>query len=474
MRGQQHFAGTPSFLPLYESERSSRLPETFTLLRADRLDAPAPQWVDVLVDFRLEAERVAALPEVLPVADRVWPSTAPGWSMAGYVLVPEGAPDHSKTGVAVRAAMTRTGKLHVPLHDGVSVLVITDPDGFRFGFAVSGDKPARKQEFATGRMAALLPNMRHLMVSTLRVRNTAAMTPSECSVPFDGPRRGPGTSGTDWLDYDVEALREALRDPHGWLGLPADAPTSNVEALSFPTPFRTLPGMRALVSWSLAGSTELDEVTRGWVDAGLDPVEAMAWVTISDRSRVTRAPRVEVAGPDSPAGEVPAEETPEPEMEWALDDIVPWFAALGGGRQNRDYARDCRRRGLSPELAKRWHEVLSNGGARNDSTVDAVRVFEAHGWTLRDVGRMQAAITEDARTVEGSHYVGNGWVSPVVIAEWAFLPVDTAITHLRAGLSVEASRAQHERGETPNEATLAVLTGLRQPAFSNQPRRWRA
>jgi hypothetical protein len=474
MRGQQHFAGTPSFLPLYQSDRSSRLPETLDYLHGER----APQWADVLVDFRLEAERIAPWPETLPVADRVWPSTAPGWTMAGYVMTPDGAPDHSKATAADRTAMTRTGKAHVPLHDGVSVLLITDPSGFRFGFAVSADKPARKQEFATGRMAALLPSMHDLMVSTLAVRNTAAMTPAVCRQPFDGPRRGAGTSGTDTLAYDVEVLRDAVRSPAAWLGLPDASPdsdaASDIEALTFTTPFRALPAMRALVAWSLAGRTELDEETRGWVDAGLDPVEVSAWLNLPTPGRGARAPRIRAQQAQQ------ADETQESAVEpvvvppWPQAEIAEWFAHVGGGRQSREYARDCRRNGLNPLLAKRWHPVLRNS-ARDEAVHAAVRTFETHGWTLRDVARMQAAITEDARTVPNSHYVGNStWVSPVLIAEWAFLPVETAITHLRAGLSVEASRAQHERGEMPDEATLAVLAGLRQPAFSNQPRRWRA
>lgn len=444
MRGQQHFRGTPSFLPLYESERSAGVPESLAYLR----DEGAPAWADVLVDLRLEPERTAALPVVLPTANRMWPCSTPGWDMRAYVVVPDEAPDHNRMSETVQQHLTRTGKTRPVLQDGVSVLMITDPDGFRFGFTVSHDKPGLKHEFATGRMAALLPGMKHLMVSALRHRNTAAMTPAETSVHFDGPRRGVGTTGTDALGYDVETLRDALRDPHTWLGIPADA---DVAAARFAGPFRELSGLRALIAWALAGTPQCDEETRGWVEAGLDPVETHAWLELDG------------------IPPTPKDEFPDP-LPWTQSDIAVWFAHVGGGRKSRDYALICRYRGLTPKQARRWEQALRTVGATAEN-VEAVRVLGTSGWTPMDAARLGAAVQADGRAVpDGPYGKWARWTSLPTLAEWAFLPVDTAIAHLRAGITPQASRALVDSGEMPDEATLAMLTSLRLPALSGTGR----
>lgn len=442
MHGQQSFRGTPSFPPLYQSERSAPVPETLDYLSGSH----APAWADVLVDFRLEPERVAPLPVGLPTAERLWPSTAPGWDMRGYVVVPEAAPDH--TPETVRQMVTRTGKPRPPVHDGVSVLLITDPNRFRFGFVLSHDKPGPKHEFATGRMADLLPGMKHLMLSSLRVRNTAAMEPAETALPFDGPRRGAATTGTDALGYDVETLRDALRDPARWLGLPDGVTLDEVAAVRFPGPFRELSGVRALIAWALAGTPTCDAETRGWVEAGLDPTETHAWRELDDRTSTS------------------TDEVPD-RLDWPQATIAQWFAHLGGGRKNRDYALTCRYRGLTPQQARRWERILRLCGA-SPSNVEAARRMDTSGWAPKDAARLGAAIQADGRTVpDGPYGDTTTWVSLPALAEWAFTSVDTAIAHLRAGITAQASRSMLDGGEMPDEATLAMLTGLRVPALAD-------
>lgn len=486
-RNQQHFPGTPSFAPLYESHRSAGVPETAAYLRG----AACPAWVDVLVDFRLESERAAVLPGVLPVAERMWPSTTSGWSMHAYVFVPDEAPDHAVTGKTVRQMLTRTGQEKPPTQDGVTVLLLCDPEGFRFGFVVSCDKPGRSHTFASGRLATLLPGLGLLMLAGLATTNPLERGPSVSTHPFDGTRRPNHGASThqegacpdvvcpDLMDYDVAALRDAVADPHTWLGLAphratgpdttaADPVDVDVAAYEFTGPFRPLSGLRALLAWSLAGVRACGEETRAWIEGGLDPVEASAWLA-QGQGRVVGAPS---RAPSTGSGQPTLAAVPE----WAQADVIEWFSHLGGGRKNREYARACRVSDLTPDEAKRWVTVLRDramsgeAGARQRATV---RAFEAADWTAEDALNVERAIYDDRRAHDASHYTGPSTSGRTVLewaAEWTIVPATTAIAHMRAGITPDATRTLIERDEMPNQSTLAVLAGLRQPAFTGP--RW--
>lgn len=453
MRGQQHFRGTPSFEPLYQSERGTQVPETANYLHGDT----CPSWADVLLDMRVETERVGVLPQTLPIAERVWRSSAVSWSMAAYVFEPDGAPDHHRAdNEAARRQLTRTGNPRPPLRDSVTVLLITDPTQFRFGFVVSEDRPGGKSSFANGRLALLLPSMKHLILSGLANRAKDAHSSHVVSHPFPGPLRGQSVPAADTqAGFDVEALRDAVADPRAWLGLPVDCSIEEVEEYAFPGPFRPISGLRALAAWSAGGATVCDETTRHWIEGGLDPVEADAW---TDR---LNADRGHTLG-----------------LTWTQADIVNWFAHLGGGRKAREYAAACTITGVDRAVARRWEQYMRDGAnGLNDewkSRHQYVAAFEAAGWTPQMANQVVWAIVEDAR-IPGSQYATPSphtvrRLATSLASQWTFTTATTAITHLRAGMTPEASKAMHERGETAPAATLEMLTGLRQPLVATAAR----
>lgn len=428
------FKGGPSFQPLYASERCSDVPETAEWShRTTSPDASWTGWTDVLVDFRTPNARTP-LPSVLPDPEREWESDAPGWALTGWSFKPDPHP------------VDVDGEPVVDwLVDAMSVVRFTAPDGFRFTVAVSNDKPGRKTQFAYGRMSFLFPTMRFVFAGvndtsrkSLRKKNRGWVRPEIAEQAPDGS--GTVLSLTNFPNasqtYSLPVLRAAVEDPAAWFGTP------HWQGQTFDGPFRTITADRALFTWATAGNESFAPVeilTR----AGMDAAE---WATWQD---AVHDPAV--------IGD----------MVWSEQDCIDWFAAFGGGSNRRAQALRLRGHGLEPEQAARWQSLIGHERV-NAETKAAMDTFDARGWGPADVRTMNQALI-NAMHIDG---IDAGW-GPVTrwtgvplstVVDWSFLPCERALAYVEAGIRCSEAKSFEETGEPVDDATLAMMAGLR-PVF---------
>lgn len=386
------------------------------------------RWADVLIDFRTKAARENPLPEVFPhVEQRRWVGVD-GWKMSGHLVLPE---FKTAYGSAPHSA------------DATSLLRIQDPDGFTVVIAVSNDKPSvRRHEFARGRFATLLPALKSYLLDWQpshrgglysRPRPVAGMA----FVPQWEPSKG--------LGVDMEAMLAAVREPHRWLGLDTGA---RVESVWHRGPFHEVSALRTLLEYSLAGAASYSEVAH-LVAGGLNAHETHAWRAMSspEHAAVSAIP-----------------EQYRTVQSWDDTTIIDWFAAVGGGPKNQKFATSSRLAGLSPTQAVAWRGLLTE-----KAFVHRLQVLslDRAGWTPEDAFAVWRALHVEAR-LPGTTYWTMAWQGTLVdevglseVGAWTVVDAETALAHIRAGLTPSVTLSMRERDEMPTPEALTVMAGLR-------------
>lgn len=433
--------GGPSFHPLYESNRSASFPETPTWTAGEH----APAWTDVFVDFRLPHSR-GPVPATLGTPDVEWASRIEGWSMQGWALLPDADPMAGLTMVHQDGTEER-----VPADmDSFSVLRICDPDGFTFTLAVSADKPNCEPRFSGGRFAFLLPTMRVLL--------------SHCQGHEDEFFLRDAGFAKASMSYSLTSLRDAVKDPHRWFGLPAD---NDWAALDVGGTFRPIVAARALLAWAAAGATSYADV-RDWVSVGMDAAEVAEWHddvqhigpdepdepdetdgtdVQPDTSETTGDPTGDCSDPSPDP--IPASEA------WTDAEIRTWFARFGGGTKRRKPAIRLREGGLTPEQAFTWQGTLSGTSGPLRHLVDR---FEATEWTPQQVQQMRGALVAYERRTNPDWWMTSCGVAEV--SEMAFTTPERALAYLAAGFSPTEVMDMEQSGTPVDMDTLDVMAGL--------------
>lgn len=306
--------------------------------------------------------------------------------------------------------------------DAVSLLRISDPDGFSFTLVVSNDKPGSQPQFTSGRFAFLLPTMRVLL--------------SECMGHEDQAQLQDSGFAKASMAYSLTTLRDAVQDPARWFGTTGTSVAWS--SLDMGGVFRPINPVRALLAWAAGGASSYAEVA-GWVRGGMDAAEVAEWRdAIADPS----------TGPSADAltdGDV-----------WTDEEVQAWFARFGGGNKRRSPAIRFRKAGLTPDLAFKWQAVAERTPGPLREWIDR---FEATGWESQHVWDMQHALRSHHRRTTG----GDGWDKPFGVPEvgaWAFMEPDRALGYLAAGFSPDEVMEMEQSGNPVDLHTLSVMAGL--------------
>lgn len=468
----------PSFQRLYADTPSRRLVEAcdwYSNLDAAYPDPPA--WADVVLDYRVTSQshagtrlescrasggscddgRNSPLPAVLGAPALVWKSQMPGWSLEGFTV----------RGV----------------HRHTQVLRFTDPTGFRGAFVLSGKEgtdadhvKGRFEEwgFETGRFAHLFPTADVYLLSpiqpqpgSMRSRHAATTYAPLSDLSAVGVWErvkalvtpGPDADRPEVPQsrlYRLPALRDALRNPAAWFDLPAGSPATAWRDLTCgpsPTRLRLDPDSegtatqfpdamgpdcpvspdRVLVAYAMGGHTSYAPVAR-FVAAGLDAAELGRW-------------READIGKGRPAAHRIAD-----------DEIVDWFAVVGGGGKQRRHATAFSGAGVSPAKAQQW-QVL---GDTPSAYADRIAGFEAAGWSAEDVRLMATTLAD----VPLDGYLRSS--SFKAVEAWTFAPVQAALDFHACGYSATAARTLCEDTEDAEAvasvyASVAAMATLRRP-----------
>lgn len=416
----------------------------------DAYPAP-PAWADVVLDYRInrEAHRHRPLPDDLGSPTLVWASQMPGWTLEGFTV--RGETRHTQ------------------------VLRFTDPDGFRGALVVSGKEGTDADHvqgrfaawgFETGRFTRLFP--------TADVDLLSALTPAPGSMrsphappefaPLRAPDEAPVSSAEPAVSaarsYHLLVLRDALRDPARWFGLDPEATTGaqwqhltcgpsparetaqrgdEGTAAQFPDamgPDCPVSPDRVMLAYAMAGYTSYAPVAR-FVAAGLDAAELGRW-------------REGDTGKGRPGRHFMNDE-----------EILDWFAVVGGGGKARRHAIAFFSAGVSPAKARQW-KVL---GDTPSAYADRIAGYEEFGWTPHDVRRMATTLAE----VPLDGYLRNGAFKAV--AEWMFAPVDAALDFHACGYTAAQARTLCEEADDVNTvyASVAAMAMLRRPLAGAAP-----
>lgn len=455
----------PSFQRLYGDTPNRRLVEACDWYSSlDETYPDPPAWAEVVLDYRINraSHRQQQLPTDIGAPTLVWESQMPGWALEGFTV--RGQNRHTQ------------------------VLRFTDPEGFRGAFVLSGkegnDTDRMKGRFAewgfeTGRFTHLFPTADVDLLTAIQPPPGSMRSPH--ARPEFAPLREPAAArDSDPTDdradertgdepvpasrrYHLPVLRDALRDPAGWFGhdpstgtawqdmtcgpssasIARDA-THEGTAAQFPDamgPDCPVSPDRVLVSYAMAGHTSYAPVAR-FVEAGLDAAELARW-------------RDGDIGKGRPG-------------RYAMSDeeIVEWFAVVGGGGKARRHAIAFYAAGVCPALAQRW-KVL---GDTPSSYADHIAVFEDAGWTPEDVLAMVAAVA-------GASPDPLGWRPPVRrysckdAAEWTFTTAQAAVDFHTCGYTAAQAQALCDEAEDVAlvHASMAAMAMLRRPLASAAP-----
>lgn len=453
LSGENVHRGDPAYARLYSAtkNRGSALnPEVPDWHVRDPLHETLPvedqpgwiRWADVVLDFRIPDARTP-LPHDLdalsqpalasPLQKHQWYSNAEGWALQAWTWKPA----------------TAEG----PPADATTVARFTDPDGFRFAFIVSLDKPAKSPRLAAGRLAILLPSMVRVFEAIpdyyrLRGRTPAAaateplMMGTHLRLPADLAQQAadaPAASSkaTGHFAYDLEALRDAVRDPDAWFaGLP------NWRTHTFNGPYRPIAAARVLLSWACAGTTSYKDA-EPWAAGGLDAHEAASWQALNDRDVPSAGP-----GPDGP-----------PRLhQWDHDSILEWFAAVGGGQKRRELADLFRSHDLTPDQVGRWVGMLDT--VTPHSLGDHINLFEGAGWDETGVRSVLSALYRANHARRGDKAWERVIVGVDAVADWLFVPAERAVAYLEAGIGRKEASAFEATGQAPDNDTLTMMAAF--------------
>lgn len=401
----------PSFARLYDRRGARECPETPTWLSSvGDSDAAPPYWADTVVDFRFKRSDSPRppLPDWTGIVAETWPSQIPGWTLEAFVLA-DGDRD-------------------------IHVVRFTDPQGYRFAIALSDTapegKPRRGRTFEPGRFATLFPTASISVFSRWRSPDSAHghrvggwSASTQAHFPTLSVDEGRAPSRVYFLD----TLRDAVRDPAGWFGLPEGADWQALTCEGDPIglapdlPDAMGPGCpvgpaRVLLAYAMAGYASYAEVQR-YVTVGLDPAELARW---------------------------------REDDQTFLDETlhIDWFAASGGSKAGRKRATAFRNAGLSLQQVRTWGSAYDS----NKSILNTIPDFEASGWTPEDVNKVIRAL--GSYTSSAKH-----------VRQWAFTTPSRALAYLKCDYT--AQQAQNVEETTPAEeldASLSFMVALREPA----------
>lgn len=431
-RDDIRFLARPSFGLLHEKPIWRDVPEDADFRATD----PAVDGVDLVVDFRLPDDRDVPVPS--------------NWTGQSHWRIDLGVPGWVLTG------MVWMGKNpHDELLVGCAGAMFTDPDGFKFAFLLSLDVSVkdtvgshnRLRRFPMERFATLLPSLRAVFlrspsVTSLVRRATAHRGPEEPwqREPMQLPEKARG-------GFNLEGLRDAVKEPQRWLGQTA--------TLGDPieTHLGPLSPSRVLVAWSMAVPTvwggaadsvqSLDDCA-DLVAVGMDPAEYATWslATNEDEERI-----------------------------WSSrDEIVAWFTAVGGGNNRRQVAARMRAGGMTPAQGHLWrhgYRLLGLG----KGLAERADTYEAAGWTPEDAERMKTLLCEHVRPPEFINVYSNS--RNALLAEQADFLASTTFTHpdrvvayLQAGYTMTEATELEKSAEPPTDAALQVMAALASPSDS--------
>lgn len=458
----------PSFQRLYADAMNRVLSEKadWYSTSIERLPDP-PAWADVVVDLRARYQdhldmhgdacrasggecdngRDGPLPDLPDHPTQVWDSEMHGWTLEGFVI------DR--------------------VHRRIQVLRFTDPDGFRGAFLTSGKDAKRPDDplFEPGRFIALFPTASMSLFHAIQRRHDEngrlETGPDRWRALRDDAHACAAVPRTEveaisTHRYRLPVLRDALKDPAGWFGLPAEEdwqtltcpPAAVFDGVVRESMQRWLPDSmghdcpvgpdRVLLAYAMAGVSSYEPV-REFVRAGLDPAEL-------GRLRWT-------------ADGTPTPEHPEP---CRTDrEALAWFSALGGGNKARASMSNFLHAGVPVAKAAQW-SVL---GPASHSYAGRVHAFEQAGWAPEDVLRLQRRLSTTGDNVP-LHLVASSTHSYAEAATWTFTTPDAALAFLACGYDEETARAAMDTAGDPARVEAAVVTmaALRRPLTTGRAR----